>query len=111
MVVKKFKGDRPPPGIKKAIKIIRSLHKYNLTPEQALLASQALQALVKLEGSTVNLPKLLTPQQVGQYLMVSPITVRAWAAKGKINARTTPGGHRRFPITEIQAIARRITQR
>ena len=38
----------------------------------------------------------LTPNEVAELLMVSPVTVRQWAQKGEITAMTTPGGHRRF---------------
>ena len=38
----------------------------------------------------------LTPSEAAKLLMVSPITVRAWAQKGLLPSETTPGGHRRF---------------
>jgi len=38
-------------------------------------------------------------------MMVSPATVRQWAASGKLEALTTPGGHRRFRMTEIISFA------
>ena len=39
-------------------------------------------------------------------LMVSPITVRQWAAKGLLKAELTLGGHRRFMWHEIERFAR-----
>lgn len=48
----------------------------------------------------------LTPNQVASLLMVSPITVRQWAQKGLLPARTTAGGHRRFSREVIEAFAR-----
>ena len=48
----------------------------------------------------------LTPTQVANMLMVSPVTVRAWAQKGLLRADTTPGGHRRFRHQDVQDFAR-----
>ena len=47
----------------------------------------------------------LTPNEVADLLMVSPVTVRQWAQKGLLEARTTPGGHRRFSIDAIRQFA------
>lgn len=47
----------------------------------------------------------LTPNEVAEMLMVSPVTVRQWAQKGKLEAMTTPGGHRRFSIDAIEKFA------
>ena len=46
-----------------------------------------------------------TPNEVAELLMVSPVTVRQWAQKGKLNALTTLGGHRRFELDEIKRFA------
>lgn len=48
----------------------------------------------------------LTPAEVAELLMVSPITVRQWAEKGWLAASTTPGGHRRFAREEVETFAR-----
>ncbi len=48
----------------------------------------------------------LTPTEVASLLMVSPITVRQWAAKGLLKAELTLGGHRRFLRHEIERFAR-----
>ncbi|MCZ6887708.1 MAG: response regulator [Gammaproteobacteria bacterium] len=48
----------------------------------------------------------LTPNQVAELLMVSPVTVRQWAQKGLIEARTTAGGHRRFSMDAVRKFAR-----
>ena len=37
--------------------------------------------------------------------MVSPVTVRQWASKGLIKAQSTPGGHRRFKMDEVERFA------
>ncbi len=48
----------------------------------------------------------LTPIEVAEKLMVSPVTVRQWAAKGQLKALTTLGGHRRFMREEVDRFAR-----
>lgn len=48
----------------------------------------------------------LTPNEVAQWMMVSPVTVRGWAQKGLLQAEVTPGGHRRFRYEEVQRFAR-----
>jgi excisionase family DNA binding protein len=51
--------------------------------------------------------KILTPNQVADLMMVSPATVRQWAAKGHLKALTTPGGHRRFRMSDVVAFAQK----
>ncbi len=48
----------------------------------------------------------MTPNQVAERLLVSPVTVRQWAQKGLLKAETTPGGHRRFARSEVERFAR-----
>jgi excisionase family DNA binding protein len=50
----------------------------------------------------------LTPTEVAEMLMVAPVTVRQWAQKGLIEARTTAGGHRRFTLDAVRAFAARM---
>lgn len=47
----------------------------------------------------------LTPAEVANLLGVSPVTVRAWAARGLFANRLTPGGHRRFARCEVERFA------
>ena len=47
----------------------------------------------------------LTPNEVAELLMVSPVTIRQWAQKGKLEAMTTAGGHRRFALETIEKFA------
>lgn len=47
----------------------------------------------------------LTPSETAKLLMVSPITVRAWAQKGLLPSETTPGGHRRFLRESVEQFA------
>ena len=47
----------------------------------------------------------LSPNDVAELLMVSPITVRQWAQKGWIKAEMTAGGHRRFLLPEVERFA------
>ena len=51
--------------------------------------------------------KLLTPAQAGEFLGVSPITIRYWANEGRIKFITTQGGHRRFEQAEINRLLKR----
>jgi len=48
----------------------------------------------------------LTPHDVAEMLMVSPITVRQLAQKGDLIAQTTPGGHRRFMSHDVERFAK-----
>jgi excisionase family DNA binding protein len=48
----------------------------------------------------------LTPNEVAQLLMVNPVTVRQWAARGLLRSLATPGGHRRFLLSDVEEFAR-----
>jgi excisionase family DNA binding protein len=48
----------------------------------------------------------LTPHEVAKLLMVNPVTVRQWAARGLLRSMTTPGGHRRFLLSDVEEFAR-----
>lgn len=48
----------------------------------------------------------LTPSEAAKLLMVSPITVRAWAQKGLLASETTPGGHRRFLRESVEQFSK-----
>lgn len=47
----------------------------------------------------------LNLSETADMLGVHPATVRAWADQGKIPARRTPGGHRRFARTDVETVA------
>ena len=51
---------------------------------------------------------IYTPNEVAALLGVAPVTVRQWAQKGLIEARTTAGGHRRFTQGAVIAFAERM---
>lgn len=53
----------------------------------------------------------LSPNEVAELMLVSPVTVRQWAQKGWIHAEVTAGKHRRFLLSEVErfAIERGIT--
>lgn len=53
-----------------------------------------------------HLRAYMTPNEVAELLMVSPVTVRHWAQKGGLKAVTTAGGHRRFLAEDVAAFAR-----
>ena len=46
----------------------------------------------------------LTLGDASKQLGVSPATLRQWADKGKVRSFRTPGGHRRFNLTEMQSM-------
>jgi len=46
----------------------------------------------------------LTLGQASRTLGVTPNTLRRWADRGEISSFTTPGGHRRFLVTSVQAL-------
>jgi len=48
----------------------------------------------------------LTPTEAAALLMVAPVTLRAWAAKGLLRAHATAGGHRRFLRRDLERFAR-----
>lgn len=50
---------------------------------------------------------LLTPTEAANRLMVSPITLRKWAEKGLIQTLVTLGGHRRYPLSEVERLLQR----
>jgi excisionase family DNA binding protein len=52
--------------------------------------------------------QIYTPNEVATLLGVAPVTVRQWAQKGLIEARTTAGGHRRFTRAAVVSFARRM---
>lgn len=47
---------------------------------------------------------LLTPAEVAALVFVDPKTVSRWATAGKIPSQRTPGGHRRFRSSDVQAL-------
>lgn len=47
---------------------------------------------------------LLTPADVAALLFVDPKTVSRWAIAGKIPSTRTPGGHRRFLRSDVEAL-------
>lgn len=50
--------------------------------------------------------RLLTLSEAAERLGVHPATVRRWADKGEIEVRVTAGGHRRFPESAVERMAR-----
>lgn len=48
---------------------------------------------------------LLTLKQAAARLSVHPTTLRRWADQGSIAVIITPGGHRRFPQSAVEAMA------
>jgi excisionase family DNA binding protein len=54
-------------------------------------------------------PNYLRTAQVAALLHVSPKTVARWAKDGKLPVLRTLGGHRRYPESEIRALADRLS--
>lgn len=52
------------------------------------------------------MPRLFTTSQLARELGLSPSTIRAYAAEGRIPARLTPGGHRRYALDEVTVALR-----
>lgn len=49
---------------------------------------------------------LLTPAEVAAMFHVDPKTVARWAVRGRLSSIRTPGGHRRFLRSEVEAAMR-----
>jgi len=48
--------------------------------------------------------RLMTPGEVAALFRVDPKTVTRWAAAGRIRRVRTPGGHSRFPESDVRAL-------
>lgn len=48
--------------------------------------------------------RLLTPGEVAKLFRVDPKTVTRWASTGKLKGFRTPGGHRRFRVSEVRPL-------
>ncbi len=55
-------------------------------------------------SNTDNDP-LLTPRQVARRFAVDPKTVTRWARDGKLPSIRTPGGHRRYRLSVVEALS------
>ncbi len=56
-------------------------------------------------------PRWLSLGEASRILGVAPSTLRNWADRGIVHCFRTPGGHRRFPPEQIQALRARIMGR
>jgi excisionase family DNA binding protein len=54
-------------------------------------------------------PKWLSLSAAAHFLGVHPTTLRRWADQGSVPVSITPGGHRRFLETDLEALAVRRT--
>lgn len=55
----------------------------------------------RLKGNVTEKSRLLSLAKAARMLGVHPTTLRRWADHGDILVMLTPGGHRRFPLSEI----------
>lgn len=53
---------------------------------------------------------LLKPGEVASLFRVGAKTVAQWADAGKLTAIKTPGGHRRYPESEVRALLAPVKQ-
>ena len=58
--------------------------------------------------AVVNDEAYIKTAEVARILRVSPKTVSRWAKEGKLPHLVTLGGHRRFPASEIEELARKM---
>jgi excisionase family DNA binding protein len=54
-------------------------------------------------------PVYLRTSEVARLLHVSPKTVSRWAKEGRLPYLATLGGHRRFPLSEIERLRGELT--
>jgi len=54
--------------------------------------------------------ELLTPRQVADLFAVTPDTVARWAESGRLTATRTPGGHRRYRRSDVDALLAEATR-
>jgi excisionase family DNA binding protein len=54
--------------------------------------------------TVIDTERLLTPGEVARMFRVDPKTVTRWAAHGRLGSIRTPGGHRRFRESEVNAL-------
>lgn len=60
-------------------------------------------------AATPRSERLLTPGEVATMFRVDPKTVTRWASAGRLGSIRTPGGHRRFRESEVQALIAQLT--
>ena len=49
--------------------------------------------------------QLLTPAEAAKLRRVSPRSLRRWNALGLLAAERTPGGHRRYRLSEVRSLS------
>ena len=59
----------------------------------------------------MNETEFVTPQKAAKFYNVSNETLRLWSQNGKIPFVTTPGGHRRYKITNFNKSSKKTDQR
>ncbi len=59
---------------------------------------------MSVQRSGLDERELLTPGAVAAVLFVDPKTVTRWARAGKIDSIRTPGGHRRYRRSDVEAL-------
>lgn len=57
-----------------------------------------------MPATTATPSPLMTPAEVAAVFAVDPKTVARWAKSGRLTARMTLGGHRRYLRSEVEAL-------
>jgi excisionase family DNA binding protein len=57
-----------------------------------------------------NDDQLLTPAEAAKLRRVSPRSLRRWNALGLLEAERTPGGHRRYRLSEVRSLSEQTTE-
>jgi excisionase family DNA binding protein len=60
----------------------------------------------RFEVDGVDFTDPLTPSEVARLFAVDPKTVTRWAEQGRLASIRTPGKHRRFSRSQVEALLR-----
>lgn len=61
---------------------------------------------IRIDGHRVAADNLMTCGEVAAIFRVNAKTVARWAKAGKLTSIRTPGGHRRYLKSEVEALLR-----
>ena len=61
---------------------------------------------IRIDGHRVAADNLMTCGEVAAIFRVDPKAVARWAKAGKLTSIRTPGGHRRYFKSEVEALLR-----
>jgi len=61
---------------------------------------------IRVDGHRVAADNIMTCGEVAELFRVNVKTVARWAKEGKLTSIRTPGGHRRYLKSEVEALLR-----